>query len=180
MTCLFLQQIRSNRPLTFSVLLAAVLGLTNASSAADGQVRKPDRTVALQTQDEIRAFCSNIADDAKEIRYAKKAAELRALQEKVEERIKILEEKNQEFEAWVERRNKFQRQAQENLVEIYAKMRPDAAAARLELLGADLAAVILMRLSPRQAGVILNEMDAKKAALVTGIISAAGQRRDPA
>lgn len=180
MTDIDLTRMRGSRPLRYAVLFLAVTALSNASGSAEAQANKTVRTVNLKSDDEIHQFCSNIADDAKELRYARKAAELRQLQDKVEARIALLEEKNREFEAWIERRNKFQKQAQEGLVDIYAKMRPDAAAARLELLGIELAAAILMKLSARQAGVILNEMDANKAALVTGIISAAGQRRDPA
>ncbi len=170
---------RHSRKLTLCVCALPIIlvqSVAHGQSTSDGQ----QDMMAPRNANEIHEFCTNIADDAKDLRYAKRASELRALQSEVEERIAILEEKNREFEAWIARRNEFQRKAQDGLVEIYAKMRPDAAAARLEILGTDLAAVILMKLSPRQAGVILNEMDAKKAALVTGIISAAGQKRDPA
>ena len=163
------------------MITLAILGhMMSTGGAVDQEETKVRMATPSAPTDDVHEFCSNIADDAKDLRYARKASELKALQDEVEARIELLEEKNREFEAWIERRNNFQRRAQDSLVEIYGKMRPDAAAARLELLGADLAAVILMKLSPRQAGVILNEMDAKKAALVTGIISAAGQRRDPA
>lgn len=160
----------------FALPMILAQSVAHGQSTGDGNQDK----MAPRNASEIHEFCTNIADDAKDLRYAKRASELLALQSEVEERIAILEEKNREFEAWIARRNEFQRKAQDSLVEIYAKMRPDAAAARLEILGTDLAAVILMKLSPRQAGVILNEMDAQKAALVTGIISAAGQKRDPA
>ncbi len=151
------------------VVMSATLAQAPSPSGATDQGATEIRSVtASPARDDVHEFCANIADDAKDLRYAKKASELRTLQDEVEARIEVLEEKNREFEAWIERRNEFQRRAQDSLVEIYSKMRPDAAAARLELLGANLAAVILMKLSARQAGVILNEMDAKKAALVTG------------
>jgi flagellar motility protein MotE (MotC chaperone) len=43
-----------------------------------------------------------------------------------------------------------------------------------------LAASILMRIEPRKAGVILNEMERKAAAMLTGIMAAASRHRtDP-
>ncbi len=131
------------------------------------------------SNNEIQRFCTNIADAARDRRYALKAAELRALQDDVEKRIAVLEQKSMEYEKWVARRDEFLKMANGTLIEIYAKMRPDAAAARLELLGVDLAAVILMKLSPRQAGVILNEMDASKAAMITGVMSASASLEEP-
>lgn len=161
-----------------SLAIVAMVGIA-PGAAVEGSHDVMTNSGQALSNDEIREFCSNIADAARERRYALKAAELRKLQEKVEQRIALLEEKSAEFEKWVSRRDAFMQKANESLVEIYAKMRPDAAAARLELLGIDLAAVILMKLTPRQAGVILNEMDAAKAASVTGIMSATAKSRDP-
>lgn len=170
----------AQRVITSLVLLVASAGLSVSTVVAMDSNKAAMKGGAHEASEDVRNFCSNIADDARDLRYARKASELKALQAQVEERIAVLEEKNREFEAWIERRETFRRQAQDGLVEIYAKMRPDAAAVRLEMLGTELAAAILMKLSPRQAGVILNEMDVEKAAMVTGIISAAGQKRDPA
>ena len=66
------------------------------------------------------------------------------------------------------------------LVDIYGRMRPDAAAERLAELRADLAAAILMKLDSRQASVILNEMDPKVAATLTSVIASAARSEDPA
>ncbi|MEZ5811876.1 MAG: MotE family protein [Rhizobiaceae bacterium] len=158
---------------------AATMIVVTGAVAEDAHGKKPAASVAPQTEDEIRQFCANIAEPARERRYAMKAAELRKLQEDVEARIAVLEEKSAEFAKWAARREAFMQRADESLIAIYAKMRPDAAAVRLELLGTDLSAAILMKLSPRQAGVILNEMDATKAASITALMSASASRRDP-
>jgi len=55
-------------------------------------------------------------------------------------------------------------------------MRPDAAASRLEELGEVLAAAILLKMSSRKAGVILNEMKAVKAAEITRVIASSGRK----
>ena len=65
------------------------------------------------------------------------------------------------------------------MVKIYAGMKPDAAAERLAVLDVNLAAGILMKIEPRKAGVILNEMDSKAAALLTGIMAKAARKIDP-
>jgi len=73
-------------------------------------------------------------------------------------------------------------QAEGNLVNVYKTMKADAAAPQLEQVDAGLAAAIIMKLPPRQSGLILAEMDAKKAAMVASIMSSAADKttsRDP-
>ena len=128
---------------------------------------------------EIERFCSNIADAARDRRYALQAKELTALQQEVDKRIKLLEEKRAEYEAWLKRRDDFLAKAEDGIVKIYAGMRPDAAAERLAELDATLAAGILMKLDARKAGVILNEMESKAAAMLTGIMANSARKSDP-
>ena len=56
-------------------------------------------------------------------------------------------------------------------------MKPDAAAERLAEVKIELAAGILMKLDPRQASIILNEMDSKAAATLTGVMASARARK---
>ncbi len=128
-----------------------------------------------EAQDLMR-FCSNIADPARERRYALKQAELEALQSQIDDRMAKLEAKRAAYEEWRAKRDDFVAQAQESLVAIYSRMRPDAAAERLELLGPPLAAAIVMRLKPSLAGTILNEMEADAAARVSSVIAASGAK----
>ena len=124
-------------------------------------------------------FCSNIIDGAQEQRYAMKMRELNALRAAVEERIVALESKRAEFEAWQKKRDQFAELADSSLVEIYSKMRPDAAAGRLEILQPILAAAIVLKLPRRRASVILNEMTAAKAASITEVIAASSSVKEP-
>jgi flagellar motility protein MotE (MotC chaperone) len=139
---------------------------------------KPAR-IPVQTGTEVERFCSNIADAARDRRYVLQTEELQALQQEVDKRIKLLEEKRAEYEAWLKRREDFLAKAEEGVVKIYSGMRPDAAAERLAEMDATLAAGILMKLEARKAGVILNEMERKAAAMLTGVMAAASRRNDP-
>jgi flagellar motility protein MotE (MotC chaperone) len=139
---------------------------------------KPVR-IPLETGTEVERFCSNIADAARDRRYELQAQELQALQSEVDKRLKLLEEKRAEYEAWLKRREDFLAKAEDGVVKIYSGMRPDAAAERLAEMDAKLAAGILMKLESRKAGVILNEMERKAAAMLTGVMAAASRRNDP-
>lgn len=130
-------------------------------------------------ESEIQRFCSNIADAARDRRYALQAEELKQLQAGIDERMKALEAKKTEYEEWLKRREVFLARAEDGVVKIYAGMKPDAAAERLAMVNAELAAAILMKLDSRKAGVILNEMDQKAAATLTGIMASAARRVDP-
>lgn len=142
-----------------------------------GAVRSTNQP--LDTGTEIERFCSNIADAARDRRYVLQTEELQALQEEVDKRIKVLEEKRAEYEAWLKRREEFLAKAEDGIVKIYSGMRPDAAAERLAEMDATLAASILLKVNSRKAGVILNEMERKAAAMLTSIMAAASRRTDP-
>lgn len=128
---------------------------------------------------EVQRFCSNIADAARDRRYALQAAELKQLQGEVDKRIAALEEKRTEYETWLKRRELFLARAEESVVSIYAGMKPDAAAERLAMVETELAAAILMKLDTRKASTILNEMNQKAAATLTSVMASAARRTDP-
>ncbi|MFV0279835.1 MAG: MotE family protein [Rhodoblastus sp.] len=69
-----------------------------------------------------------------------------------------------EARAWVEKREAMQAAARENLIDVFAKMKPDVAAQQLAVMNEDSAASILGNLKPRVASAILNEMEAGRAA----------------
>lgn len=128
---------------------------------------------------EVERFCSNIADAARDRRYAMQKQDLEKLKVEIDERMKALDAKRAEYEGWLKRRDDFLAKAEDNVVKIYAKMKPDAAAERLADVKLELAAGILMKLNPKQASTILNEMDPKAAATITGVMAAATRKEDP-
>jgi flagellar motility protein MotE (MotC chaperone) len=156
--------------------LATALLLSGASAAlaqSKGASTSPGNT------DEIQRFCSNIADAARDRRYALQAEQLKVLRQGIDKRMKELETKRAEYEDWLKRRNAFAAMAQGDVVQIYSKMKPDGAAERLAAVKPELAAAILLKLNPRQASQILNEMDTRDAATLTGIMAAAARKVDP-
>lgn len=152
----------------------AIIALLLPAAAAESQQNVVSE---LSTADEIERFCTNIADAARDQRYLLQKDELEKLQQGVNERITVLENRRAEYEHWLNRRNEFLKRAQSSLNEIYRTMKADMAAQQMEELNLEIAASIIMSLPPRQSSLILAEMDAKKAAIVAAIISSAA---DPA
>ncbi|WP_223478952.1 MotE family protein [Oricola indica] len=155
---------------------AAILAFAAPASAQSSLPTLLDAPPPRASSDEIQRFCSNIADAARERRYAIQREELEALQTEIEDRIVVLEKKRAELQQWVEKRERFSDAANESLVEVFAKMRPDAAAQRMEKLPGELTAALLTKLSARTAGTILNEMSPDRAALVAVIMAAVADK----
>ncbi|XWN33000.1 MAG: MotE family protein [Devosia sp.] len=160
------------RPVVTSVLILAL-----ASSAVVPPViaNAQDNAELLET---ARAYCSNLADAASDARFARKLARLNAVEAGIDARLVALEEKRAEYEAWLDRRQRFLRQAEDSLVTIYAGMRPDAASAQLAAMDELTAAAILAKAQPRTASAILNEMEADKAARLATIMSGMSRPSD--
>ncbi|WP_099863967.1 MotE family protein [Pararhizobium haloflavum] len=150
--------------------VAAITGLSPVAFAQGLDAASEQSAI----ERDIEAYCGNIADAARDQRYALQRQDLETLQGEIDDRIAVLEARRAEYEDWLTRRNDFLKLAEDGLVDIYKGMRPDAAAERLELVSAEVAAAILMKLNPRMAGQILNEMDTKVAATLTSVIASAG------
>jgi len=171
-----LRNVTARRKALVPGAVGAVLLLFNAS----GVLAQPGGTApAPGNADEIQRFCSNIADAARDRRYALQAEQLKTLKQAIDKRMKELEAKRAEYQDWLKRRNDFAAMAEGDVVQIYAKMKPDGAAERLASVKPELAAAILLKLKPRQASQILNQMDAQDAAALTGIMAAAARKVDP-
>ncbi|MCM2472812.1 MotE family protein [Rhizobium sp. CG5] len=154
------------------VRLAFAAGALLLASVASGHAQEKSPLESI-TQDEIQKYCTSIADPARDQRYLLQKQDLEKLQADVDSRIAVLEARKVEYEDWLKRRNDFLVQAEAGLVEIYKKMKADAAAPQLEEVNVGLAAAILMKLPARQSSLILSEMDAGKAGAVASIMSSA-------
>ena len=135
--------------------------------------QEPASVTTTSTDDEIRQFCTNIADAARDQRYLLQKQELEKLQADVDERIAILETRRAEYEDWLTRRNDFLVRAEAGLVDIFKTMKADAAGPQLEEMDLEVAAAIIMKLPARQSGLVLSEMDPQKAGMIATIISSA-------
>ncbi|HXF55708.1 MAG TPA: MotE family protein [Hyphomicrobiaceae bacterium] len=120
-------------------------------------------------------YCANIADAAADARFAWQKKTLTEVQKEVEKSIARLEAKIAEYQKWLARRDEFSKKAQESLVNIYSRMRPDAAASQLVKLDEETAAALLLKLDPRIASTILNEIPPAQAARLASTISGAAR-----
>lgn len=142
----------------------------NNAPPANNAATLPAVPGANATQDEISRFCGNIDSQAADARFELQSQQLQQLRAQIDERIKVLEDKRQEYENWLNKRNEFLAKAQDSLVNIISKMRPDAAAAQLTLVDDIAAASIILKLSPRISSAIMNEMPPEKSANLTKVL----------
>jgi flagellar motility protein MotE (MotC chaperone) len=148
-------------------VLGAVIGL-----AMSGPVMAQEK----EGEAKSNAYCVNIADAAADARYALQKEALAKMEKELEGRLKILEAKRAEYEEWLRRRNEVLQKADETIVSIYSRMRPDAAALQLTNMDEEIAAAIVAKLNPRSASAVLNEMEPARAAQLANIITDAPKR----
>ncbi len=116
---------------------------------------------------EIKQFCANTANSAIDARVAWQAAKLVELEAKLRQRIAEFEAKRADYEDWLHKHDEALKTAKQDVVSIYSKMRPDAAAAQLAVMDDVMAASVLAKLNARIASSILAEMDPGRAARIT-------------
>ncbi|MGH6761696.1 MAG: MotE family protein [Phyllobacterium sp.] len=156
-----------NRCLTSYRIRGTVFAVVFLLAAGPAQAQE---IVANAAGQEIDRYCTNISDAAADARHALQVQELEQLRGDIDTRIARLEEKRKDYETWLKRRDEFIDKAEDSLVDIISKMRPDAAAAQMAMLGDEAAAAILLKLNPRVSSVILNEMAADKSARLARVI----------
>jgi flagellar motility protein MotE (MotC chaperone) len=124
-------------------------------------------------------YCVNITSAAADARLVLQKKELAGIEAEIAKRIVLLEEKTAEYQKWLARRDEFSKKANETVLRIYARMRPDAAALQLAALDEETAAAVIMKLEPRTASLILNDMDPARAARLAATIAGAAKVAQP-
>ena len=137
-------------------------------STSKGKAEEPPIPMAVPIPDD---YCGNIADKARDARYLLQAQSLKELQKKLEEETAKLEAKRLEVEAVLKRREEEMGKARRELVDIYAKVKPDVAAIQLALLPAETAASVMRQLKPQAASIIMNEMKPEVAAAIAALLA---------
>lgn len=120
----------------------------------------------------VDGYCGAIGDKAAEARAAWQTEQLTDLQKRIEEKLVQLENKRKDLQGWVEKRDQILKSANQSLVDIYAKMDPEAAAAQLARAETATAVSVLHQLKARSASAILNSMDPDKAAMLVKMLAA--------
>ncbi len=122
--------------------------------AKPGSVTVPPKPAppqaAAPTDNEVALFCSNVADPAVDARLAWQLKELEKSESLLRERIAEVEAKRAEYEKWMALRDDFLKKAEASVVEIYSRMKPDAAATQIAGMADETAAAVLAKLSPRR------------------------------
>ncbi|MFD2236362.1 MotE family protein [Aureimonas populi] len=129
-----------------------------------------EQSVAPVVLSDVERYCTAIADPAREAREALQSERLRELEAEVDKRIDELEAKRAEYQEWLDKREAFLRSTSSIMLDIYATMRPDAAAAQLAGIDREAAAAIIAKLKARQASAIMTEMPATVASELAGLI----------
>jgi flagellar motility protein MotE (MotC chaperone) len=130
---------------------------------------------AAPSDDEVVQFCSNVTDPAVDARIAWQLKELEQAENRLRERMAEVEAKRAEYEKWMVLRDDFLKKAEASMVEIYSRMRPEAAATQIAGMADETAAAVLAKLSPRSSSAIFNEMESARAAHLADLL--AGMRR---
>ncbi len=125
---------------------------------------------------DFQKYCYNIADAARDARYARQKKKLQDMQARLNELLGKLEKKRKEVREWVLQRREIRQRMTAAMLDVYAKMEPEAAAAQIAQMEYEVAVAILTGLKPQQASAILTEMDPRKAGrIVTAIVGVVAQ-----
>lgn len=136
---------------------------------------KPVLSASTSNENDVAQFCGNVADPAVDARLAWQLKELEKAETKLRERIAEVEAKRAEYEKWMALRDEFLKKAEASMVEIYSRMRPEAAATHIAGMSDETAAAVLAKLSPKNSSAIFNEMDSARAAHLADLLG--GMRR---
>ena len=156
-------------------LIASSVSIILASLALSGAAlagAAPDPAPAP----DVKKYCANIAAAASEARFAWQTGKLNEVEARIKARIQDLDAKEAELRAWIEKRETMAKQANEKLVGIYSKMRPETAATQISTLDDDMAATVLAQLTPGKASAIFNEIVPERAAKLAGLIVAGPEK----
>jgi len=120
-------------------------------------------------------YCASIMDTATAAQIAQQTRNLEKAQKQLDDRIAVLAEKAEVLKDWIKLREDFSARATENLVQIYTKMKPDAAAAQIAAMDEMVAAAVVSKLTPKVSSLIMTEMAAEKAARLSAVMAGAGE-----
>lgn len=146
-----------------------------ASKERDAADALPLPPATPQQLSPAEQYCSSVVDAAAAAQIAQQTSNMEKARKELAERIAILDAKTAELKIWVKKREEFTAHAGAALIEIYSKMKPDAAARQIAEMSELTAAAVMAKLPPKVSSLVLAEMDATKASRLTAIIAGAGE-----
>jgi flagellar motility protein MotE (MotC chaperone) len=166
--------------IALSVAAVLVAGPAFAQDGRSPEKEKPkaaaEKSAEKATTDkaadiEASRFCANAAPSIAEARIAWETKQLSDLDARVKQRLADLEKAQASMQDWAAKRDAMLKSASDDLVAIYAKMDPQAAATQIAGMDDQMAAAILGKLKAGAAGAILNEMEADRASKLAVVLS---------
>ena len=167
----------ANRFVAIGAALLAAAFASHALAQNDAKQKANAAAPDKNVDGGVTRYCANVAPLAAEARVAWQEKRLTELEGQVKQRIAELEKKEAEAREWVSKREALMNSASDDVVAIYGKMEPEAAAAQLAAMDDATAVSILGKLNARAASAILNEMEAGRAGKLTGIMSGAAAEK---
>ncbi len=162
--------------------VGAAAGGASHGKASDISTRQRKLTPRLppDVREDWQKYCYNIADAARDARYARQKAQLNEMEQRLKKLLKELSRKRDEYMRWVQRRQSITARMTKSMLEVYAKMEPEIAAAQIARMEYAVAVAILTGLKPQQASAILAEMEPKQAGRLVNVIVGAVAESAPA
>ena len=174
-------ELTSSAPAAIAADPPSTLALATTSSSAADPTRRPAAPARSETarpdglpsnaRSIVEQYCTNILPAATERRLALQHKSIADAERELQVRIARLESKLAEVKGWVTRRDEFVARAEDKLVKIYSRMRPESAALQLAAMDEATAAAIMLNLDTRIAGLILNDMGPAQAARLSTIVA---------
>ncbi|KZL08453.1 hypothetical protein PsAD2_04122 [Pseudovibrio axinellae] len=154
-------------------LKCAAVSLGLCISVANVQAQSnSDEVDDLEAAIELaKNYCEAIADQSADARIAWQMRALFDVEHQMKAKIAVLDAKVAELRSWVKRRDEILQRAEGHVVEIYANMRPDAAALQLTSLDDETAISILLQMKARKASSVLAELSSERAAYLTDLMA---------
>ena len=121
-------------------------------------------------REDYQKYCYNIADEARDARYARQKLLLQRMRRRLQDLMRRLEEKSAEYRRWVKAREDIRRRMTRSMIEAYAKMEPEVAAQQIAQMEYAVAVAILTGLEPKKASAILGEMEPRVAGRLVNVI----------
>jgi flagellar motility protein MotE (MotC chaperone) len=151
-----------------------LVGLLAGSAAAqnDGKPKPAAPPPDKSADAGVSRYCANVAPVAAEARIAWETRHLNELDGQIKQRIDELEKAEADTRDWVSKRDALLNSASDDVVAIYGKMEPEAAAAQIAAMDESVAVSILHKLKVGAASAILDQMEAARAARLTSLILA--------
>lgn len=158
-------------------LAAPVMASEDSKGDKDRQAADslPLPPVTPQQLSPAEQYCSSVVDATAAAQIAQQTSNLEKASKELAGRVAILDAKTTELKSWVKKREEFTAKATTALLDIYSKMKPDAAAHQLTEMNELTAAAITAKLSPKVSSLILAEMDTAKASRLMAIIAGASE-----